>query len=42
VDGVGERPGYEWFHRVTDGKSLADVIGNHSIPLAGTEITSGA
>lgn len=42
VDGVGERPGYEWFHRVTDGRSLADVIGDHSIPLAGTKITSGA
>ena len=27
VDGVGERPAYEWFHRVTDGKSLADFGG---------------
>ena len=24
VDGLGERPGYQWFHRVTDGMSLAD------------------
>lgn len=24
VDGLGERPAYEWFHRVTDGKSLAE------------------
>ncbi|HTA46316.1 MAG TPA: hypothetical protein VK789_27920 [Bryobacteraceae bacterium] len=26
VDGVGERPGYPWFRRMTDGKPLADFV----------------
>jgi hypothetical protein len=26
VDGLGARPAYEWFHRVTDGKPLSDLI----------------
>ena len=30
VDGLGERPGYEWFRRVTDGQSLADLIGDRA------------
>lgn len=26
VDGLGERPGYEWFRRITDGRPLADLM----------------
>lgn len=26
IDGVGERPGFDWFHRVTDGKPLVDLV----------------
>jgi hypothetical protein len=28
VDGLGIRPGYEWFRRVTDSRPLTDVIGS--------------
>jgi hypothetical protein len=26
VDGLGKLPAYEWFARMTDGRSLADVV----------------